>query len=249
MNVEYSYWIQNSGLTIFFLSFIILIIWLHPSMLCVFHGVSNINQIFAHICNMLFFSCCFHDLLFRLTSAFPFSSLFFLVFIEHPEWVSLCLSSNLWHFQHCMLRCPTLCDPKDCSPPGSSVHRILQAWILEWVAMSSPRGSSQPRDQTQVSHIAGRFFTVWATSEAHFQHYFFNIFSYLILVLLSFSLSLLLNQFQSGVWIACRTRGGEGLYKMPIVGSYPRPIESVSETETQRNKDKCPRWYLFMHKV
>ena len=47
----------------------------------------------------------------------------------------------------------------DCSPPGSSVHGILQSRILEWVAMSSSRGSSQPKDQTQVSCIAGRFFT------------------------------------------------------------------------------------------
>ena len=54
----------------------------------------------------------------------------------------------------------------DCSPPGSSVHGILQAWMLEWVAMPSSRGSSQPRDQTQVSHIAGGFFTIWATREA-----------------------------------------------------------------------------------
>ena len=53
--------------------------------------------------------------------------------------------------------------PMGCSPPGSSVHGILQARVLEWVAMSSSRGSSQPRDQTQVSHIAGRFFTIWAT--------------------------------------------------------------------------------------
>ena len=46
------------------------------------------------------------------------------------------------------------------------LHRILQARILEWVAMPSSRGSSQPRDWTQVSHIAGRFFTIWATREA-----------------------------------------------------------------------------------
>ena len=45
----------------------------------------------------------------------------------------------------------TLCDPMDCSPPGSSVHGILQARILEWVAISSSRGSSWPRDQTHVS--------------------------------------------------------------------------------------------------
>ena len=55
--------------------------------------------------------------------------------------------------------CLTLCDPKDCGPPGSSVHGILQARVLEWVAISFSRGSSQPRDQTRVSCIAGRFFT------------------------------------------------------------------------------------------
>ena len=49
---------------------------------------------------------------------------------------------------------------------GSSVHGILQIRILEWVAMPFSRGSSQPRDQTQVSCIAGRFFTIWATREA-----------------------------------------------------------------------------------
>ena len=53
-------------------------------------------------------------------------------------------------------------NPMDCNPPGSSVHGILLARILEWVAMLSSRGSSQPRDRLQVSHIAGRFFTFWA---------------------------------------------------------------------------------------
>ena len=56
--------------------------------------------------------------------------------------------------------CPTLRDPMHCSLPGSSVLGILQARILEWVAMPSTRGSSQPRDRTQVSHITGRFFTI-----------------------------------------------------------------------------------------
>ena len=53
----------------------------------------------------------------------------------------------------------------DCSPPGSSVHGILQARILEWVAIPFSRGYSQPRDQTWVSCIADRFFTIWATRE------------------------------------------------------------------------------------
>ena len=56
--------------------------------------------------------------------------------------------------------CPTLCNPTDCSPPGSSVHGIFQARGLEWVAISFSRGSFQPRDQTQVSCIVSRFFTV-----------------------------------------------------------------------------------------
>ena len=57
--------------------------------------------------------------------------------------------------------CPTLCDPMD-----YTVHGILQARILEWVAFPFSRGFSKPRDRTQVSHIAGGFFTSWATREA-----------------------------------------------------------------------------------
>ena len=56
--------------------------------------------------------------------------------------------------------CPALWDPMDGSPPGSSVHGIFQARILEWVAMPFSRRSSQLRDQTRVSWIAGRFFTI-----------------------------------------------------------------------------------------
>ena len=51
--------------------------------------------------------------------------------------------------------CPTLCHPVDCSLPGSSIHGIFQARVLEWVAIAFSRGSSRPRDQTQVSHIVG----------------------------------------------------------------------------------------------
>ena len=56
--------------------------------------------------------------------------------------------------------CPTLCDPVDCSLPGFSVHGIHQAGIVEWVTISFSRGSSQPRDRTRVSHIAGRCFNL-----------------------------------------------------------------------------------------
>ena len=56
--------------------------------------------------------------------------------------------------------CLTLCNPMGCSPPGFSVHRILQARILRGLPCHPPRGSSQPKNQTRVSCIAGRFFTI-----------------------------------------------------------------------------------------
>ena len=61
-----------------------------------------------------------------------------------------------------MLSCLWLCNPIDCSPPGSFVHGILQARTQEWVVISFSRGSSRPRDWTRVSWIAGGFFTSWA---------------------------------------------------------------------------------------
>ena len=61
---------------------------------------------------------------------------------------------------------PALCDPMDCSSPGSSVNRIPQARILEWVAVPFSKRSFQLRDWTWVSQIAVRFFTIWATREA-----------------------------------------------------------------------------------
>ena len=63
--------------------------------------------------------------------------------------------------------CPTLCDPMDCSLLGLSIRGILQARILEWVAISFSKRSFQPRDRTQAPRIAGRRFTIWATGEAH----------------------------------------------------------------------------------
>ena len=78
------------------------------------------------------------------------------------------------HNHHCALlcwvaqSCPTLCDPMDCSPPSSSVHGDPPGRDTEWIAMLSSRGSSQPRDWAQVSHIAGGFFTIWVTSEAQY---------------------------------------------------------------------------------
>ena len=69
--------------------------------------------------------------------------------------------------------CPTLCCPMDCSLPGSSVHGILQARILEWVAIPSSRGSFPPRDRTHISCdfcSAGRFFNHQATGSPLLMH-------------------------------------------------------------------------------
>ena len=65
--------------------------------------------------------------------------------------------------------CPTLCNLMVCSPAGFSVHGTLQARILEWVGISFSRGSPWPRNETQVSYTAGRFFAVWPTREAQCQ--------------------------------------------------------------------------------
>ena len=79
---------------------------------------------------------------------------FFFLPLEEVKWSEVAQS------------CLTLCDPMDCSPPGSSVHGIFQAAVLEWVAIFFSRGTSQPRDRTRVSRTAGKHFTLWATREA-----------------------------------------------------------------------------------
>ena len=90
--------------------------------------------------------------------------LFMLKIILEPQWlllrgkVKVKSLSSVW-----------LCNPMNCSLPGSSVHGILQARILEWVAISFSRGSSQPRDRTQVSRIGSRHFNCWATREPYWR--------------------------------------------------------------------------------
>ena len=79
-------------------------------------------------------------------------------------WVTVfyCLSVSVLATQSCLI----LCNPMDYSLPGSFVHGILQTRILEWVTIPFSRGSSRSRDRTQVLHIAGRFFIIWATKKA-----------------------------------------------------------------------------------
>ena len=102
--------------------------------------------------------------LFSCPQSFPASRYFPMsqLFASGCQNIGVCLCVCVLVAQWCL----TLCHPMDCSLPGSAVHGILQARILEWVAITFSRRSSQPRDQTWLSHIAGRFFTIWATREA-----------------------------------------------------------------------------------
>ena len=101
------------------------------------------------------------------TEGYVFGSCVLLV--SHVELRVIC-NSSFWIYFPCYvggllaMSCPTLATGLDYSLPGSSVHAILQARILEWVAISSSKGSSQTRKQ--VSFIVGRFFTNWAAREA-----------------------------------------------------------------------------------
>ena len=82
------------------------------------------------------------------------------------NFISLPVEGGRWKVEREVAQsCPTLCNPVDCSLPGSSVQGILQARILEWIAISFSRGSSWPRDWTQVSRIGGRCFNLWATRD------------------------------------------------------------------------------------
>ena len=78
---------------------------------------------------------------------------------RNPSWWHLLLMTSIVKWSEVTQSCLTLCDPVDCSLPGSSVHGILQTRILEWIVISFSRGSSRPKDWTWVSHIAGRCFT------------------------------------------------------------------------------------------
>ena len=90
---------------------------------------------------------------------------------EAQKWKSEVLVSQL---------CPTLCNSIDCSPPGSSVHRILQSKIPEWITIPFSRGYFHPRHWTWSFCIAGRYFIIWGTKEAHICHiYTYNSICYI----------------------------------------------------------------------
>ena len=120
-----------------------------------FLSLSDLHIAFSELFSFLPSVCSFHSLCFIIEGYFKY--MFF------PGFLFLFKVKVLVTQSH-----PILCNPLYCSLPGSSVHGIFQARILEWVAISSSRASSLPRDWTWVSFIAGRFFTIWATREAQF---------------------------------------------------------------------------------
>ena len=113
--------------------------------------------IFVYVCVCLYIYICIHSII----------NIYKYVYLLY---ISMCLVTQ---------SCLTVCDPMDCSLPGFSVMGILQARTLEWVAMPSSRGSSQPRGWTQVSGIAGGFITIWATREALYIYIYIYIYIYL----------------------------------------------------------------------
>ena len=112
------------------------------------------------------------------------SGLFWKVYFVQGSKESRCVSLTSFMLA-CMLAkslqsCLTLCEPMDCSLPGSSVHGILQVRILEWVAMPSSRGSSQPRDQSLVSYVS-----CFGRRVLHHQHHLgsqLNLYQFFILI-------------------------------------------------------------------
>ena len=104
----------------------------------------------------------------ELSAPVPVCALWLTLTLPSSPWVKATENSTAFHTE-CVCVCVWItqfCDPMDCSPPVFSVHGVLQARILEWVANPLPRGSSWPRDRTWVFRTAGGFFTVWAMREA-----------------------------------------------------------------------------------
>ena len=125
-----------------------------------------LSYLFAHFCLLCF---CFLFLLSLLSVVL----IVFHIPLYSPTsllvWKSWCAAQS----------CPTLCDPMNCSLPGSSVHGILQAGILKWVAISFSRRSSWPSDRTYLFCIAGRFLTIWATDHKKEK---FSIFAWIFIM-------------------------------------------------------------------
>ena len=100
--------------------------------------------------------------------------IFFFIVVDLQCCASLCYTAKWLSYTHVKVivarSCLALCSPVDFSPPGFSVHGILRARLLVWVAIPISKGSSLPRNRTHISHVAGRFFIIWTTREAPVIH-------------------------------------------------------------------------------
>ena len=115
----------------------------------------------------------FYDLIFKVTTMSEIKFCTGLINNLEQEWSDTAAAAK--SLQSCL----TLCDPMDCSPPGFSVHGDSLGRNTGVSRHALLRGTSQPRDRTQVSHNAGRRFTIWDTMETHISSYFATILNYL----------------------------------------------------------------------
>ena len=129
---------------------------------CLFHSLSLCPNATSHC---LLDRSCFPDHIIWHHSSYTPNPLYHTLLISFSLVSCPLLKKTKWSEVKVTQSCPTLCGPMD-----HTVHGILQARILEWVAFPFSRESSQLRDQTLVSCIVGRFFTSWATREAWSRH-------------------------------------------------------------------------------
>ena len=126
---------------------------------CGLSHVANVlsTPVFCPKCHLNPELCCYHGC--HYPAGWPYTT------AQEVGWYHCCCWP--WYDCCCLVTksCLTLCDPMDYSLSGSSIHGVFQARIVEWVAISFSRGSSQPRNRTPISCFADRFFTTWATWE------------------------------------------------------------------------------------
>ena len=125
--------------------------------------------------------------------------------------------------------CPTLCNPMGCSLQGSFVHRILQAGILEWVAIPFSRGSSRPKDQTGVSRTAGKLFIIWTTRELPTNALF--------------SMAITLNEWYYTVYIDTTS----SLFIYPYVDTWIFSISLICKLWGSENEVHISFWFGIFH--
>ena len=171
--------------------------------------------------------------------------LYYYINLEQLIVVVICESESVSH--------SVVSDFMDYSLSGSSVYGILQARILEWVAILFSRGSSRPRDRTQLSYTTDIFFTVWATREAH--SYPYLCFVYWMVSLLKMEPCLILSTYQNawprGIWSTCDWwmnkwkwgRSGSGFYESRINSEFARILIQPLNCGIS-SKDKRPVIHL-----